>query len=226
MPESQPAKLETVHHPPASGDAAKKLVVLLHGYGADMHDLIGLAPHWADSLPDAEFLSPNAPESCAEHPIGRQWFPVGNLDLGDMHAGVLSAAPILNRFLDDELAKRGLTERDLALVGFSQGTMMALHVGLRRSRAPAGIIGYSGVVVGAEQLAQEIQVHPPVLLVHGEADPLIPVVALTMTQNVLTAAGIAVKSHVSQGLGHGIDTAGLALGGRFLAEAFAASARG
>ncbi|MGB1548026.1 MAG: alpha/beta hydrolase, partial [Alphaproteobacteria bacterium] len=202
MPESELVKLESVRHPPASGEAAKKLVVLLHGYGADMHDLIGLAPHWAGLLADVEFLSPNAPEPCAEHPIGRQWFPISNLELEHMHAGVVSTAPILNRFLDEELAKRGLTERDLALVGFSQGTMMALHVGFRRPRAPAGIIGYSGVIVGAEDLPQEIQVRPPVLLVHGEVDPLIPVAALTMTQNVLGAAGISVKSHVSQGLGH------------------------
>lgn len=226
MSEPKSVELETVHHPPASGEVAKKLVVLLHGYGADMHDLIGLAPHWADLLPDVEFLSPNAPQICAEHPIGRQWFPVENLDLEHMHAGVLSAAPLLDRFLDNELAKRGLTEKNLVLIGFSQGTMMALQVGLRRSRAPAGIIGYSGVIVGAEQLAAEIRVKPPILLVHGSADPLIPAAALTMTENVLVTLGISVKSHVSQGLGHGIDTAGLALGGRFLSDVFAASDQG
>ena len=223
MTEPQSVELETVCHPPASGEIAKKLVVLLHGYGADMHDLIGLTPHWADLLPDAEFLSPNAPQICAEHPVGRQWFPVENLDLEHMHAGVLTAAPLLDRFLDNELAKRGLTEKNLVLIGFSQGTMMALHVGLRRSRAPAGIIGYSGVIVGPEQLADEIRVRPPVLFVHGAADPLIPAAALTMTENVLVTVDVSVKSYVLQGLGHGIDTAGLALGGRFLSDVFAAS---
>jgi phospholipase/carboxylesterase len=226
MSEPKSAELETVRHPPASGEIAKKLVVLLHGYGADMNDLIGLVPHWTDLLPDAEFLSPNAPQICAEHPVGRQWFPVENLDLKHMHAGVLSAAPLLNRFLDNELAKRGLAEQNLALIGFSQGTMMALQVGLRRSHAPAGIIGYSGVIVGPEQLANEIRVKPPVLLVHGAEDPLIPAAALTMTENVLVTAGVSVKSHVSQGLGHGIDTVGLALGGRFLSDVFAASEQG
>ena len=223
MTEPQSVELETVCHPPASGEIAKKLVVLLHGYGADMHDLIGLTLHWADLLPDAEFLSPNAPQICAEHPVGRQWFPVENLDLEHMHAGVLTAAPLLDRFLDNELAKRGLTEKNLVLIGFSQGTMMALHVGLRRSRAPAGIIGYSGVIVGPKQLADKIRVRPPVLLVHGAADPLIPAAALTMTENVLVTVDVSVKSYVSQGLGHGIDTAGLALGGRFLSDVFAAS---
>jgi len=223
MAEPPSAELETACHPPASGETAKKLIVLLHGYGADMHDLIGLVPHWADLLPDAEFLSPNAPQVCAEHPVGRQWFPVESLDLEHMHAGVLNAAPLLDRFLDNELAKRELTEKSLVLIGFSQGTMMALQVGLRRSCAPAGIIGYSGVIVGPERLANEIRVKPPVLLVHGEADPLIPAAALMMTENVLVTAGVSVKSHVSQGLGHGIDTAGLALGRRFLSDVFATS---
>lgn len=226
MPKPAAGHLETVCHPPASGGPAGKLVVLLHGYGADMHDLIGLAPHWAGLMPDVEFLSPNAPEPCAGYPTGRQWFPVGSLDIEEMHAGVLGAAPRLDAFLDAELGKRGLTERDLALVGFSQGTMMALHVGLRRSHPPAGILGFSGVLVGAETLAEEIRVRPPVFLVHGEADPMIPVQALTMTENALRAAGVPVKSYVSQGLGHGIDAAGLALGGRFLAEILGAPADG
>jgi len=219
---SNAIQLETVSHPPANGAPARRLVVLLHGYGADMQDLIGLAPHWTEMVPDAEFLSPNAPEPCAEHPVGRQWFPISNLELEQMHAGVLSAAPLLDAFLDAELAKRGLTERDLVLVGFSQGTMMALHLGLRRTIAPAGIIGYSGVLVAPERLAEEIQAKPPVLLVHGADDPLIPVQALTLSENALRGVGVAVRSRVSKGLGHGIDAAGLALGGHFLAEVFEA----
>ena len=224
MSENPVANLETATHLPANGEPAKRLVVLLHGYGADMHDLIGLASHWTEMIPDAEFISPNAPEVCDELPSGRQWFPVGDLDLERMHEGVLTVAPMLDTFLDAELEKRGLTERDLVLIGFSQGTMLALHVGLRRVQAPAGIIGYSGVLVGPEHLADEILAKPPVLLVHGSEDPLIPVQAQTMTENVLTGAGVRVKSHVSKGLGHGIDPAGLALGGHFLVAAFAGAA--
>jgi len=215
--------LETATHLPANGEPAKRLVVLLHGYGADMHDLIGLASHWTEMIPDAEFISPNAPEACDELPGGRQWFPIGDLDLERMHEGALTVAPTLDAFLDSELEKRGLTERNLVLIGFSQGAMLALHVGLRRVQAPAGIIGYSGMLVGPEHLADEILARPPVLLIHGSEDPLIPVQAQTMTENALTGVDVRVKSHVSKGLGHGIDPAGLALGGHFLVAAFGAA---
>lgn len=223
MSDASASLLETVTHPPANGQPARRLVVLLHGYGADMHDLIGLAPHWADVVPDAEFLSPNAPEACDENPDGRQWFPISNLDMEQMHEGVLAAAPLLNAFLDEELAKRGLTGHDLALVGFSQGTMLALHVGLRRNFAPAGILGYSGVLVGAEHLADEIQATPPVFLAHGSEDPLIPVQAVALSERALDSVGVSVKTHISKGLAHGIDPAGLSLGGNFLAEIFGTS---
>lgn len=218
------SELEATTHLPANGEMARRLVVLLHGYGADMHDLIGLASHWAEMIPDAEFISPNAPEPCDELPGGRQWFPVGNLDLEHMHKGVLTAAPVLNAFLDFELEKRGLTGRDLVLIGFSQGTMLALHVGLRRESTPAGILGYSGMLIAPDHLADEIRGKPPVLLLHGAEDPLIPVKAMAMAEQALSNIGVPVKSHVSQGLGHGIDQTGLDLGGHFLVSAFAADA--
>ena len=207
--------------PPANGAPARKLVVFLHGYGADGNDLIDLGRMFAPLIPDAAFVSPHAPDPCDQSPMGRQWFP---LALGDMQAywrGVEHAAPKLQSFLDAELARLQLTDRDLALVGFSQGAMMALHVGLRRKTPIAGIVGYSGLLAGAEHL-KDANVHKtPILLVHGEADPLIPVVALHAAVQSLGAAGFLTEWHVSPGLAHGIDQDGLRLGADFLRRALA-----
>src|SRR5215475_5184662 len=153
--------------PPLSGGKPKQLVVLLHGYGSNGDDLIGLAPFFAQALPEVEFLSPNAPFPCGMAPMGFQWFGFEDRTPDMMLGGVRLAAQILDRFLDAELAKRGLQDRDVALVGFSQGTMMSLHVGLRRARAVGGILGYYGSLIGADVLAADIKSKPPVLLVHG-----------------------------------------------------------
>jgi phospholipase/carboxylesterase len=202
--------------PPASGGPARSLVVFLHGYGADGNDLIDIGRMFAPLLPDAAFVSPHAPEPCADAPMGRQWF---RLALGDLHSywrGTMHAAPALNAFLDAELARLGLTDENLALVGFSQGTMMALHVGLRRKQPIAGIVGYSGHLTGPEHLADLDVQRVPVLLVHGEADPLVPVLALHAAVQALGAAGFDVEWHVAPGLQHGIDQEGLQLGVEFL----------
>lgn len=205
---------------PASGGAAKQLVVLAHGVGADGHDLIGLAPHWAGLLPEAEFLSPHAPFPFDLAPFGRQWFSLGEASPHAILAGVRAAAPILDAFLDSALAARGLPESALALVGFSQGAMMSLYVGLRRRCAPAAIVGYSGMLVGAEALTAELAARPPVLLIHGDADPVVPVDSLAAARRVLEENGVPVEAHVRPGLGHGIDDWGLRRGGEFLARAF------
>jgi len=207
--------------PPANGGAARRLVILLHGYGADGNDLIGLAPHLARVLPDAAFVSPDAPFPCEMAPLGRQWFGLTDRQPVTMLAGTRMAAPILESFIDDQLAAHGLTEDALALVGFSQGTMMALHVALRRARPCAAVVGYSGRLVGAEALAEEVVARPPVLLIHGDADPMVPVQSLADAVAGLNAAGVAVESHIRPGLGHGIDGDGLELGARFLAKALA-----
>src|SRR5712691_4083151 len=154
------------------GRPAKKLVVFLHGYGADGNDLIEIGRAWQQFLPHAAFVSPNAPEPCPGAPMGRQWFALTFRDPDERWKGVNAAAPILNRFLDAELARRNLPPSALALVGFSQGTMMALHVGLRRAAVPAAIVGYSGLFVlpsdaEPERVAAEIVARPPVLLIHG-----------------------------------------------------------
>jgi phospholipase/carboxylesterase len=207
--------------PPANGGPARKLVVFLHGYGADGNDLIDLGRMFAPILPDTAFASPHAPDPCDQAPMGRQWFP---LALGDLHAywrGVEHAAPKLQAFLDAELARLRLGDRDLALVGFSQGTMMALHVGLRRPAPIAGIVGYSGHLAGPEHLADQGIHKVPILLVHGAADPLIPVVALHAAVQSLGAAGFVTEWHVSPGLAHGIDEDGLRLGADFLRRVLA-----
>src|ERR1700736_6042493 len=207
---------------PRSG-AARRRVVSLHGYAADGNALTEIGRAWQGLLPQAAFVSPHAPEPCGQAPVGRQWFPLFTRSVDERWTGVNHAAPVLARFLDAELARRNLPASALALVGFSQGTMMALHVGLRRATAPFAIVGYSGVLVapfGAkpEKLAGEIKSRPPVLLIHGDRDDLIPVDALFQSAAGLASLGIPVEWHMSLGVGHGIDQEGLRHGGEFLAR--------
>ena len=210
---------------PASG-AAKQLVVFLHGYGADGNDLIDIGRAWAGLLPDAAFVSPHAPRPCGQAPSGREWFPLTFRDPNERWTGVNAAAPDLNTFLDAELQRRNLPPSALALVGFSQGTMMSLHVGLRRAGAPAAIVGYSGMLVMPEvdaeidAFAQEIRARPPVLLIDDDADELIPVQAVFHAAQGLSALEVPVEFHISPGVGHGIDQEGLRHGGEFLAKRF------
>ena len=210
--------LDGPRHPPAGGGAPDALVILLHGYGADGMDLISLAPHWGQAAPGAQFVSPHAPYPC-EMGFGRQWFGVQGMDGDGYLAGVRAAASILDAFIDAELAAAGLGEDRLALVGFSQGTMMALHVAPRRSAPVAGVVGFSGRLVGEALLAEEATSKPPFLLVHGDADEVVPHAALAEATRGLEAAGIPVEAHTRPGLGHGIDQEGLTLGARFLAGA-------
>lgn len=202
--------------PPARGQATH-LVVLAHGYGADGNDLIGLAPMWQRLLPTVAFVAPNAPEPCSAG-LGYQWFPISRIDPTEMARGVEGAAATLENFLEAELARLNLTGDKLALVGFSQGTMMSLHVGLKRAVKPAAIVGYSGLL--ADQKPQIGADAPPVLLIHGDADPMIPVGALFASAATLGGAGVGVQWHIAPGVGHSIDETGLSLGGEFLARAF------
>jgi len=200
--------------------AADALVVLLHGYGANGDDLIALADGWRPRLPQAAFVAPNAPEEIPGMPGALQWFPLTLRDPSERWRGVVTSHPSLDRFLDAELVRYRLAPGRLVLAGFSQGTMLALHVGLRRSAAPAAIVGYSGLLAGPEHLG-EIAARPPVLLIHGEADDLIPVDALHIAREQLAAAGVEVEWHVRPRLGHGIDPDGERFAGHFIAQSLA-----
>ena len=207
---------------PSRSGQTKRLVVFLHGYGADGNDLIEIGRQWQAWLPDTAFFAPNAPE-IAPQSMGRQWFPLTFRDPHERWRGVNHAGPTLDALIDAELAKHNIPAAKLALVGFSQGTMMALHVGLRRASAPAAIVGYSGLFVlpnGVEPaaVAAEIKSRPPVLLIHGDRDDLIPVQALFQATQALAALDIPAEWHVSAGIGHGIDQEGLRQGGEFLAR--------
>lgn len=217
------AELDGPRIEPRTRGPARQLVVFLHGYGADGNDLIEIGRVWQDALPDAAFVSPHAPRPCGEAPMGREWFPLTFRDPNERWRGVNAAAPVLERFLDAELKRRSLPPGALALVGFSQGTMMALHVGLRRSTPPAAIVGYSGIFVlpeGAspDVVKADIRARPPILLLHGSDDDLIPAQALFMAARDLAALAIPVEWHMSYGTGHGIDQEGLRHGAEFLAR--------
>ena len=201
---------------PASGGAPRQLVILLHGYGSNGADLISLAPHWRQAAPDALFLSPNAPERVPGYPGGYQWWDLSSRDSAARAAGAKAAAPVLDAFIDAQLEKHGLTEAELVLVGFSQGTMMALQVGPRRERAVAGIIGYSGMLADTGSLDRDPHTKPPILLIHGSADEMIPVGAYHEAKRELEGLGFEVSGHVSAGLGHSVDMKGLELGRDFL----------
>jgi phospholipase/carboxylesterase len=209
-------RLSGPSRPPASGGKPRRLVILLHGLGADGNDLIGLAPYWARLLPDAEFLSPNAPFPCDMAPYGYQWFSSQDRSPEAVLGGVRAAAPILDAFIDEALEQRGLGSGELALVGFSQGTMMSLFVGLRRAEPVAGIVGFSGRLLAPELLASELRSRPPILLVHGTEDPLVPYSSLAAAKTTLKAAGVPVETVTSVGIGHSIDDQGLRRGGQFL----------
>lgn len=213
-------KLEGPSHGPQGGGKPGHLVVLLHGYGADGNDLIGLAPLLGQLMPDTVFHAPNAPQPCEGNPFGYQWFGISRLDPAIALAGVRTAAPLLDAYLDETMAVYGLDESKTVLVGFSQGTMMALHVGLRRKKQLAGIIGFSGMLAGAELLKSELQNKPPVLLIHGDSDEMLPHTLTQRAAEALTGEGLQVGVHIAPGVGHSIDETGLQLAARFLLNVF------
>jgi phospholipase/carboxylesterase len=212
-------KLSFLESKPASGKAAKQLVIFLHGYGADGADLIELAPYFAERLPDAHFYSPNAPQKC-EMGSGFQWFSLQERTETKMLAGAKSAAPILNDFIDEKVKALGLKDEDVALIGFSQGTMMALYTSLRRAKPLAGVLGYSGALIAPHLLKEEIKSRPPLCLVHGEADQVVPFEAFNDAMSALQKQGVEVHGYSQPRLGHGIDPAGMKIGVDFLAEVF------
>lgn len=207
--------LKSARKGPSRADA---VVVFLHGYGADGADLLGLADPLGPYLPGVAFHAPDAPEPCVNNPMGFQWFPVPWLD-GSSEAqardGMERSVGLLNAWLDQVLRDEGLGADRMLVIGFSQGTMMALHVLPRRSEAVAGIIGFSGRLLAPERLAAEARVKPPVLLLHGDQDPMVPFQDMALAGDALQQAGFSVDRHVMKGTGHGISADGLSAALRF-----------
>ncbi len=203
---------------PPSGDRPEHLSILLHGLGASGADLIALAPLLAEALPKARFIAPDAPEPCDMAPMGRQWFSLRDPGSEAREAGVRRAAVDVSAFIDEMLAGLGLGPERLILAGFSQGAMTALYLGLRREVAPAAILCFSGALIAPEALGREIRARPPVCIIHGKADELVPVASATVAAEALSGLGVPVVSHLLDGLGHGIDDAALALAAAFLAR--------
>lgn len=205
---------------PASGGAPKQLIILCHGVGSDGQDLIGLAPYFAKVLPDAQFVSPNAPYAFDMAPVGYQWFSLENPTPDSRLEGTQAAAPLMDHFIDSQMQMYGLSAADVALVGFSQGSMMSLHVGVRRQKALAAIVAYSGAVIGPELLAHEVKSQPPILMMHGSTDDVVPPEALYEGVAALQAAGLTVKGEIIPNLGHGLNDQSILAGMAFLAESF------
>ncbi len=209
-------RLDGPRHPPATGAAPARIVLLLHGYGADGDDLIGLAPAWAPAMSDTLFVSPHAPFPCEGAPFGRQWFGIHGRGDALRLGGLRAASAMVDGFIDDLLEETGLPPAALTLAGFSQGTMLALHTGPRRREPLAGILGYSGRLLAPELLEREAQSRPPVALIHGERDELVPYASMAEAAAALEGAGFAVETHGRPGLGHGIDPAGMQAGLAFM----------
>lgn len=214
------AERDAVRWGPRSGGPPAQLVVLCHGLGGDGDQLADLALAWSEAMPEALFVGPDGPAPCEGAPFGRQWFSVADRTPAVLAAGAAAAAPWLNRRIDAELARAGLPPEAYALAGFSQGAMMALFVGLRRKPAPRGILAYSGALLAPDRLGLELAGHTPVLLVHGEADDVVPADRSRDAERALRRHGVPVEALYCDGLGHGIDDAGIAAGAAFLQRAF------
>mgnify|MGYP002346983665 FL=1 len=204
----------------AQGEATA-LVVFLHGYGADGADLLGLSDVLGPHLPGVAFVAPDAPDRCAGGGFGFQWFPIPRFDGSTeamAEAGIEASAADLNAFLDARLAEEGLAPDRLVLVGFSQGAMMSLHVAPRRAKPVAGVVAISGRLLRPEALVAEARVRPPVLIMHGDQDPVVPFGELARAGDALVAAGFPVYAHVMKGTGHGIAPDGLGVALQFIKQ--------
>lgn len=190
--------------PPLSGGAPKQLVILVHGYGAFGGDLMPLTDTFAPALPDAQFHAPDAPDPAPGMPQGRQWFPIDAINMDVMTRGARAAAPVLDAYIDAKLAELGLTDKDLALVGFSQGAMLALYAGLRRKTAPAAIVSFSGALPDPASLPAELACRPPLFLAHGDADDVVPSHATKAAAQALAGMGLGVLLHITPDVRHTI----------------------
>lgn len=203
---------------PSSGNSPKQMIIFVHGYGADGNDLIGLANYFQSTLPEAIFLSPHAPEACSMNPSGYQWFDLTSTDPAVLWSKILVAADHLNEFIDSKLLEYNIAEENLALIGFSQGTMMSLHVSLRRKNTMAAVLGYSGRLIGADLLKDDLISKPSIYLIHGDQDPMVPYQDSLTAEKVLKEYSIDIKTHISEHTQHSIAEDGLRIGVDFLAS--------
>lgn len=201
---------------PASGGPAKQLIIFVHGYGANGEDLISLSRYYAQVAPDAAFISPDAPYRCDGAPMGFQWYDVWMKDPAERLAAIRSSGEVFDNFVTGQLARHGLSEDKLVLIGFSQGTMMSLFTAPRRENAIAGIVGYSGRMESADTLKAEIRSKPPVVMVHGDSDELLAVSEMETAAATLRDCGVEIDTHIRPGLGHGIDEEGIRVGLAFV----------
>ena len=206
---------------PASGAKPEKVVLMLHGYGSNGQDLISLAPLLAEAAPNAIFLSPDAPFVCDMSAMGRQWFPLQSFDPGYMLEGIRRSEPILNHYIDQVLEQLELEDKDLVLLGFSQGTMMSLYAAPRRKHAIAGVIGYSGALLGEAELSSSAIQKMPVVLIHGEDDQVVTFDRHEHAKSALKTHGFDIETLTIPGLPHSIDDAGIKTGAAFLKRVFA-----
>lgn len=206
---------------PKSGEL-RSVVVFLHGYGANGADLLSIGNVLADHLPDTMFVAPDAPENCAGAPMGYQWFPIPWIDGSseeEARAGMERAVDDLNAFLDGILVDNDLLPEQMVLFGFSQGTMMSLHVAPRREDEVAGIVAFSGRLLEPELLKDEVVSRPPVLLVHGDMDDVVPPQSLPEAAEALQEAGFKeVYAHIMKGTAHGIAPDGLSVALAFMRD--------
>lgn len=203
---------------PKSGNPPKNIIFFLHGLGANGQDLIGIAEQWCEAFPNTLFLSPDAPEPCDMAPMGYQWFSLQDRSPDRLLQNVQAAAPAVDNLIDTILNEHGLEPNKLALVGFSQGGMMSMHVALRRPEALWAVLSYSGALIESPSMGSEIKSRPPVFLRHGEADDVVPVTAFHHAKTALKKFGIEVEGETVPGMSHGIDPKGLALGSDFLTK--------
>jgi len=201
---------------PASGGPAKQMIIFVHGYGANGEDLISLSRYYAQVAPDAAFISPDAPYRCDGAPMGFQWYDVWMKDPAERLAAIRSSGEVFDNFVTGQLARHGLSEDKLVLIGFSQGTMMSLFTAPRRENAIAGIVGYSGRMESADTLKAEIRSKPPVVMVHGDSDELLAVSEMETAAATLRDCGVEIDTHIRPGLGHGIDEEGIRVGLAFV----------
>jgi len=203
---------------PASGRKARQLVVLLHGIGSDGDDIAGLAPPFAEALPDAAFAAPDAPLSPELGGTHRQWFAIDDLSPARLHAGIGAAAEMLWAFIDAELRRLELGAEAVALAGFSQGAMLALWAGLRHAPGPGAVLAYAGALVGDATLGAALRWKPPVLLVHGTEDTVVAPGFSQSAERVMRDLGVPVRALFRRGLGHALDAECIGAGAAFLAD--------